>query len=250
IKKIKRIPLCFWVLDLWPESVVSASNLQSTLIPKLLTPIVKYIYNNCNKILVSSKGFIKSIEEKGIRPSKIEYFPQWAEEYFKPVIPKKYLLGKIPRNSFKVMFAGNIGEAQDFNSLIKAAVLLKNENIQWIILGGGRKEKWVRKKIKEHRLLNCFHLLGSFPVERMPEFYAHADAMIFSLKNEHIFSITIPAKVQTYLACGKPILAMINGEGAKIIEGANAGLICRSGDFEGLANNILTMSSLSIEDLN
>ena len=90
IKKIKKIPICFWVLDLWPESVVSASNLKSTVIPKLLTPIVKFIYNNCDKILVSSRGFINSIEEKGISPRKIEFFPQWAEDYFKPVKTKKY----------------------------------------------------------------------------------------------------------------------------------------------------------------
>ena len=114
IKKIKKIPICLWVLDLWPESVVSANNLNTKFVPSLLNPLVKYIYNKSDKILVSSKGFIDSIKKRGISKNKIIYFPQWAEEIFKPLIPKQKLLEKIPNHSFKIMFAGNIGEAQDF----------------------------------------------------------------------------------------------------------------------------------------
>jgi len=248
IKKIKRIPICFWVLDLWPESVVSAGNLKTDIIPRILSPIVKFIYNNSDKILVSSNGFIDSIEEKGINRKKIEYFPQWAEPLFKLVKPDKYLLGKIPTKSFKIMFAGNIGEAQDFPSILEAARILKDDkSIQWIILGGGRKEPWVRSKIDEYQLENCFHLFGSFPLEKMPAFYSHADAMLFSLKSEYIFSITVPAKVQSYLACGKPILAMIDGEGASIIQEANAGLVCPAEKPCDLAKNITRMKKLPSE---
>jgi glycosyltransferase involved in cell wall biosynthesis len=250
IKKIKRIPICLWVLDLWPESVVSAGNLKSGLIPKILNPIVKFIYKHSDRIMVSSKGFIKSIEEKGISRKKIQFFPQWAEPLFKPMRVKNNLLVKIPKESFKVMFAGNIGEAQDFPSVLKAAKFLKkNKNIQWLILGGGRKTNWVENKINEYGLENCFHLLGSYPLEKMPEFYASADAMLFSLKDEYIFSITIPAKVQSYLACGKPILAMVNGEAANVISGANAGFTCSAGDFVGLSKNILKMSKMPSMDL-
>ena len=120
IKKIKKIPICFWVLDLWPESVVSAGNLKSKLIPNILDPLVKYIYKNCNKILVSSSGFIKSVKEKDVKEQKIDFFPQWAEKIFKPINSKKKLIKDLPSDSFKVMFAGNIGEAQDFESILKA----------------------------------------------------------------------------------------------------------------------------------
>jgi len=250
IKKIKRIPICLWVLDLWPESVSSAANLRSDLIPKILNPIVKYIYNNSDKILVSSKGFINSIENKGVNGDKIKFFPQWAEPIFQPARSEKYLLGSIPEDSFKIMFAGNIGEAQDFSSIIEVAKLLKyDKSIQWIILGGGRREDWVRSKVKENKLEECFHLLGSYPLEKMPAFYANADVMLFSLKNEHIFSITIPAKVQSYLACGKPILAMINGEGGKVIEDANAGLVCPAESPKDLAKNILKMKKMEVKEI-
>jgi len=245
IKKHKRIPIAFWVLDLWPESVVSASNITSNLIPKMLIPVVKYIYKHCDKIMVSSKGFINSITEKGIKPGKIEYFPQWAESIFTPLICENYLLHGIPIESFKIMFAGNIGEAQDFSSVMEVANILKKKgDIHWIILGSGRKEEWVKSKINEYELENCFHMLGSYPLEKMPEFYALADVMLFSLKKEYIFSITVPAKVQSYLACGKPILAMIDGESSKIIQDANAGLTCPAEDRQGLAENVIKMKEM------
>jgi colanic acid biosynthesis glycosyl transferase WcaI len=250
-KKLKNIPLCFWVLDLWPESVVSAGNLsKSSFVPKILNPVVKYIYKHSDKILVSSKGFINSVEDKGVRRDKIEFFPQWAETIFKPMKSNKFLLTGVPEKSFKIMFAGNIGEAQDFPSIIEAARQLRhNQDIQWVILGGGRREEWVRSKIKEYQLEGCFHLLGSYPLDKMPEFYSNADVMLFSLKNENIFSITIPAKVQSYLACGKPILAMINGEGGKVIEDANAGLVCPAESPKYLSKNILKMKKMEVKEI-
>ena len=108
----------------------------------------------------------------------------------------------------------------------------------------------VRTEIKKHQLERCFHMLGSFPLETMPGFYANADCMLFSLKREDIFSITIPAKVQSYLASAKPILAMIDGEASKIIEQANAGLTCPSERPELLAKNIKKLSTLSQNELN
>ena len=241
IKKIKRIPICFWVLDLWPESVVSAGNLKSGLIPKLLNPIVKFIYHHCDKILVSSNGFIKSIVSKGVGAGKIEFFPQWAEPIFRPVEKKCELLPKIiPKESFKIMFAGNIGEAQDFPAILNAAKLLKSEkNIHWIIIGNGRRAEWVKNQIIEYGLQDYVHMLGRHPIEKMPDYYALADAMLFSLKDEYIFSITIPAKVQSYLACGKPILAMVNGEAANVINDNNAGYTCVAGDYNTLAYNVI-----------
>jgi len=249
IKKIKKIPICFWVLDLWPESVVSAGNLKSPILLKILNYFVKYIYKHSDKILVSSNGFIKSITEKGVSKNKIEFFPQWAEPIFKPVKPVKNFLKTTPGKNFKIMFAGNFGEAQDFPSILEAANNLKNENINWIFLGSGRKLEWVKLKIKEYGLENCVQLLGNHPIEKMPTFYASADALLLSLKNENIFSITIPAKLQSYLACGKPILAMINGESGKIIADANAGLVCPAGCPINLSENILKMTLMKDVEL-
>jgi colanic acid biosynthesis glycosyl transferase WcaI len=250
IKKIKKIPICLWVLDLWPESVVSAGNLKTGLIPIILNPLVKYIYRKSDKILVSSRGFINSIKEKGVNENKIDFFPQWAEPIFIPMKSKKYLLKGVPENSFKIMFAGNIGEAQDFSSILETANQLKHDkSIQWVILGGGRKVEWVRSKIKEYNLEKCFHLLGGYTLEEMPEFYSNADVMLFSLKDEYIFSLTIPAKVQSYLACGKPILAMVNGEGGKVVVDAKAGYSCAAESPHELGENIIKMKNMGEKKL-
>ncbi len=250
-KKIKKTPICLWVLDLWPESINAASNLNSKTLSKLLIPVVKFIYHNTDKILVSSRGFINSIKNKGIEEHKIEYFPQWAEDIYKPV--KKTPFSDFPildKNSFKIIFAGNIGESQDFPSILKAAKILKDENIDWIFIGNGRKKSWVEKKIKQYNLNDCVHLLGSFPMNTMPMFFSNADCLLFSLKKKEIFSLTVPGKVQSYLASAKPILAMIDGEAANIIKDAKAGIVCNSEDPQALAKNIKNLSSLSNEDLN
>jgi len=245
IKKLKKLPIYFWVTDLWPESIISAGNSKSVLISKLLNPLVKFIYKQSDKILVSSRGFINSIIDKGVSIQKIEYFPYWAESIFKPVKNEEYLLGKIPNNSFKIMFAGNIGEAQDFPSILEAARLLrKNQDIHWIILGDGRKKEWVQSRIVDLKLEDNFHLLGSYPLKEMPKFYSQADTMLLALKKEHIFSITIPAKVQSYMACGKPILAMIDGESANIIDEGYSGLTCPAENPSGLAENVLKMKAM------
>ena len=149
------------------------------------------------------------------------------------------------------MYAGNIGEAQDFYSILKAAnKLKKNQNIHWIIIGDGRRSDWVKNKINEYKIQSTFHMLGRHEIEKMPEYYSLADAMLFTLKDELIFSLTIPAKVQSYLACGKPILAMINGEASKIINDNKAGYTCSAGDFNTLVKNINKMTSLNKKDLN
>lgn len=250
IKKIKKIPICFWVLDLWPESVSSAGKLKTKLIPKLLMPIIKFTYNHCDKVLVSSSGFINSIAEKNIDKGKIHFFPQWAEPIFKPVSHTWKKLPNVSKNSFVIMFAGNIGESQDFDSILKAAEKLKeNKEIQWIILGSGRKEQWVKEEIKKSGLGDTFHMMGRYPLKDMPSYYSLADAMLISLKKNYIFSLTIPAKLQSYLACGKPILAMLDGESPKLIRDAKAGLTCDSEDADQLVTNVLKMSIMEKHEI-
>ena len=167
------------MLDLWPESVVSAGNLKSSVIPKILNPIVKFIYKNSDRILVSSNGFINSIEDKGVNRDKIEFFPQWAEPIFKPTRSNKYLLKGVPENSFKIMFAGNIGEAQDFSSILETANQLKHdESIQWVILGGGRREAWVRSKIKEFQLGMNLSRVVHLPQKKKTIFFFTAEGRV------------------------------------------------------------------------
>ncbi len=147
---------------------------------------------------------------------------------------------------FRVMFAGNIGKAQDFKTVLEAAEKLKGHaNIHWVILGDGRMFSWVRDQIKTRNLDKTMHLLGRHPVESMPRYFSLADAMLVTLKREPIFSMTIPAKVQSYLACAKPLIAALEGEGARVVREAGAGLTPGSENPQALADAVLTMSRMS-----
>lgn len=251
LKKIKKIPLYFWVLDLWPESLVSAGGVKNRKVINFFTRITKLIYRNSDKILISSKGFKKSILEKGDFKDKIIYFPNWAEDIFTSKSSKKNIkeVPKLPEG-FKVIFAGNIGEAQDFESIMQAALLLRdNHDIKFIFIGDGRKKEWVDEFIEKESMKNTCFTLGRYPLEMMPNFFSMADAMLVTLKDELIFNLTLPAKIQAYMASAKPILTMLNGEGAAIVEESGCGLVANAGDYKALAKNIQKMTTYSKEEL-
>lgn len=240
LKKLTRTPLFFWVLDLWPESLKSAGGITNKKIISFFNRIVKLVYNNSDKILISSKSFSESILEKGDYITKLVYFPNWAEEIFHE--SNKSDVPKLP-DGFIIMFAGNIGEAQDFESVLNAAFLTKDySHIKWIILGDGRKKEWVNDFIKKNSLEETVLLMGRYPIDYMPSFYSYADAMLVSLKDEEIFNLTVPAKTQSYMAASKAIIAMVNGETASLIKEANCGIVANSGDYENLAKIILEVS--------
>jgi glycosyltransferase involved in cell wall biosynthesis len=242
LKKKLKAPIFFWVLDLWPESAENGGNYINKFNIKILNSLVKFIYKHCDKIFISSRSFSSSIADKMIDSSKLVYFPNWAEEsYLCPKIDKSKYEKLIPPG-FIIMFAGNIGESQDFESVIKAVEQLRTyKEIQWIIIGDGRKKQWLMEEISIRKLDSSIKLLGSFQMSEMPNFFYHADALLVTLKKSKIFSLTVPAKIQTYLAFGKPILGMLDGEGAIIIKEAEAGLTCDAGDYIKLSENIKKM---------
>ncbi len=246
VKKIKRIPLIMWVTDLWPESVKDAGNLKSNFIPNLILPIVKYIYKNCDQILVSSKAFTDSIIEKSSIKKNITYMPQWGESTFTKNQSINYKNEEFEKiMGFKILFAGNIGVAQDFECIINAMNEIKDHPIHLIVLGDGRAKKESIEKVKKLELESSISFLGSFPLEYMPYFFDKSDALLISLKKSIVFSKTIPAKTQSYMAFGKPILTSADGEVSRIINESNSGFTADSGNHVLLGENMLKLSKLS-----
>lgn len=244
-----KAPLYFWVQDLWPESISAAGGINNKSVIAVLDWLTRFIYKHSKKVLVQSKAFIPYILNQNIEKDKLVYYPNSTENYFKELSTDQELLKTLPKG-IKLMFAGNIGEAQSFDTLLKAASILKKEliDVKWIILGDGRMKGYVNQKIKELNLGDNFFLLGAFPSTEMPKYFSCADALIVSLKKDPIFALTIPSKIQSYLACGKPIITSLDGEGSKIIEDANAGFTCPSEDCEGLVANIKKFLTLSNEE--
>lgn len=244
IKKIQKTPIYFWVLDLWPESLISAGGVRNKMILNFFTILVKFTYNNSDKILISSRGFEESILEKGDYKDKLIYFPNWAEDSISSGT-KDYDIPDLP-SGFKVLFAGNIGVAQDMENIMKAAKEFKgHKEVKFILVGDGRSKSFVEQYIKEEGLEETVYLMGKFPIEAMSTFFDKSDALLVSLKDNLIFNLTVPAKVQAYMSSSKPILAMLNGEGAEIINEAKCGFAAPSGDHECLYKNVLKLFALS-----
>ena len=239
--------LVHWVQDLWPESVTATTSIKGGIIVKMLNNLVTKIYRKSDVILVQSKAFEKSICSKGDFKGKLAWAPNWAEGLFE-VGKIKPVSTPVP-DGFKVMFAGNIGVAQDFPAIIKAAELTKDTpEIKWVIVGDGRAREESEKEVARLGLQDTVVFLGRHPVDEMPAFFAQADVMLVSLKDDFIFSLTIPSKVQAYMVSAKPIVTMLNGEGSRIVEEAGCGLVARSGDPQTLAANVKRLYAMSKEE--
>ena len=241
-----RAPIYFWVQDLWPASLTAAGGITNKYILIFFNKLTKFFYRHSTKILIQSRAFIPYITQQNISIEKLVYYPNTTEKFYQCKNINLELLSTMP-NGFKIMFAGNIGEAQSFDTLLTTARLLKNEfiHVNWLILGDGRLKKYVEEKIIEFGLENNFHLLGSHPSYLMADYFSCADVLLVSLKKDPIFSLTIPSKIQSYLACGKPIIASLNGEGARIIEEAQAGFTTQAEDPIELKLAITKATSLT-----
>ena len=249
LRYLKRVPLVFWVLDLWPETLEAVGVIRSTRLLYAIGLLVSFIYDRCDLILAQSRSFVPQIRAYCRKQKTIEYFPSWSDATFDFSVVEAAIEVPSGEEMFSVLFAGNIGDAQDFTAVLDAAEVLKNnKNIRWLIVGDGRAADWVRSEVIRRGLEHSFIMLGRYSIERMPSFYKHADALLVSLKDEPIFSMTIPGKLQSYLAAGIPVLAMLNGEGAEIVNRSGAGLSCQAGDGRALAANVLKLSNMSIDE--
>ena len=246
ISFIKKCPQIFWVLDLWPETLSGLKIVENKWLLLFIRKIVQFIYSRCDVILAQSKSIKSQIEQYS--HNSVIYFPAWAESEFIDVPKSLAKEVSVKQKIFTLMFAGNIGKAQDFPSILKSVeFLIKKDfhNFRIIVIGEGSEKKWLINQIKKKKLTQHFEILDKYPLKRMPSFFAHADALLVTLSDANVFNMTIPGKVQTYLASGIPILGMINGEGANVIKESKAGFVCKAGDYKEMANLIIRMSKIN-----
>ena len=231
-----QAPVLMWVQDLWPETLRATGVLSEGSALRAAGWFTGRLHRAMDGLLVQTRAFGPLLESQGVAPAKITYLPNWAEDYFRPTIvpttaPERQ---EIPKG-FVVLFAGNIGVAQGLDVLLGAAERLRElQDIHWVVLGEGRQAPWLRHEI-ERRGLNSVHFLGPRPSESMPTWFALADALLVTLRPDPIYKLTIPSKIQAYLACGRPVLASLDGVGAQEVEDAGAGLASPAGDVEALA---------------
>lgn len=273
LRRFRGTPVVYWVQDIWPESATHTLGLQNPLIVRPLTAVCRWIFRRADMVLVQSEAFPPMVERFGVPAGRIRVLPNTAPPMYRPMTAEeapeqRALMPPGMRDAgmrdagmpdagtpgaggagpvFRLMFAGNIGESQDFDTLLAAAALLRDHALHWVIIGSGRDLDRVRGRVAELGLEGRVHLLGRHPEETMPGFFAQADALIVSLRDNDIFRLTVPYKVQCYMACGRPVLAVISGEGARVVEESTGGLGVPPGDPERLAQAIRQLMAMPPE---
>lgn len=247
----KKIDSYIYVMDLWPESIQLVTNLNNKVILKFINRIVDYIYKNCKKIFTSSESFIENIHKRGHSKNKLVFWPQYAEEFYKPLDKKDYTKEEMQTKDFKIVFAGNIGYAQGLEIVIDTAKILKEKNIKvkFYLIGNGRAKEELIKDVEENNLQDYIKFIDKQPAEKIPEYYANADMAFITLKKNLISDEILPAKLQSYFACGVPILGSADGEIKQVIEKSKAGFCVESGNAEKLAEQIEKCMNLTKEEL-
>jgi glycosyltransferase involved in cell wall biosynthesis len=244
---LKHCPVALWVQDLWPESAQATGYINNSWILKLLESMVRFVYRHTDLLLVQSRAFQAPVA--GLAHGKpIVYYPNSVESafYSPPDMPLPNIVGLA--GEFPVLFAGNVGVGQAVEVIVAAAEILRDyPGINFVVLGKGSRWDWMREQVEVLGLSNLY-LAGRYPVETMPGLMRQAAALLVTLADQSIFAATIPNKVQAYMAVGKPILACLNGEGARIVCEANAGLAVPAEDAVALADSILRLYGMSAEE--
>jgi glycosyltransferase involved in cell wall biosynthesis len=251
LSRLKAAPVVLWVLDLWPETLSAVGAVKSPVLLALVGRLVGFIYKRTTLVLGQSKAFVANVAKYAGSSARFRYFPNWVEPLFSGDLQSVKVAEEMRphEGAFTVVFAGNVGEAQDFPSILEAAERLRDRSdIRILIVGDGRAAEWVRSEIIRRRLGDVVFMLGRHPPERMPAFFRGAGALLVSLKREPVFGMTIPGKLQSYLAAGIPVVAMLDGAGRDVIAEAGAGVAVPPGCPEELAEKIMWLADLRQSD--
>ena len=246
-KKLWGLPTVYWVQDIWPETVQYLLGLQEGPILKLLDRICGWLYRQADLILVQSAAMPEMILRHGVDPSRIKVLPNTAPSFFRPLSAESAhaVAREIDTDRFVVLFAGNIGESQGLSVLVEAASQLdKDDDTLFVLVGDGRARADLEDEIVARGLSDRFHFCGRHPETLMPDFFAQADALFASLQEAPNFALTVPYKIQTYMACGKPIIGALTGEGARILQESGAGVASPPGDANGIIESIRALRAL------
>lgn len=254
-KKIIKKPLYMWVLDIWPDSI-NGGGVKSSLIISSLKRLCVNIYSSADILFLSSEGFKTKLNEMGVIAPKLVYFPQWVEADYldnnqlgSPQDSEVRQLMLKWESKVVVTFTGNIGDAQDFPSILKGLKKCYRLNdLVLLVIGDGRYKKELVESIKSEDLDSNVFFLGQYPTKYMPLFYHYSDYLLVSLRDTPIFAYTLPGKVQSYMSSGKPIIGMVNGETARVIGEVGCGYTVASGDYNGFAELLSFCCSLDTNE--
>lgn len=240
--RLRSIPIYTWVLDIWPDSVSAFMSKPRKCISAPLNWFTNRVYRRSKRILISSPGFRHLVNRDHNYDDKIVYYPNWCED----ILAMESRDVPQLRDGFRIMMAGNLSDATGLDGVVEVIKRTSiNPNIQWVFVGGGNREEWLRQRIDKEGLSKCCSVLGRFPFECMPSLYKQADVMFISLKPttfQHLEQ-TIPARLQSYIAAGKPVVGMIGEGAANLIKEIDCGICVDAGAVEACAAKILQIAA-------
>lgn len=243
-KKKKQIPIIINIQDLWPENIMAVTGISNSIIIGLINKMVNYIYQHCDLILTASPSFVSKIMDRVIEKEKVKYWPQYS------IVSKTdEEVSLFNKEYFNIVFTGNIGEAQGIDLAIEAAKVLKDKKVCWHFIGEGRSKDKLINLVNEYNLEDKIKFYGFHPENEIPKYLKNADAALLILKPNPVFEMTIPAKLQTYFACGVPILGCVSGEGKRIIEESEAGIVSENISVDALVRVCNSFLKLNQDDL-
>lgn len=216
-------PLYFNVQDLWPENVEVVLGVHNKAIIGVINKIVDKIYSASDLILCSSKSFVSNIAARGVAKDKLMFWPQFCE---KPDFTGMSKPDVYKNDNFNIVFAGNIGDAQGLDLLVDSASRLKDTNVKWFLVGDGRARENLQRRVDKLGIGDSVVFVGKVSESEANRYIHFADCAYLSFKDNELFNMTIPAKLQSYMACGVPIIAAAGGESAQIVREADCGFVC------------------------
>lgn len=241
VAKLKHLRLYIYICDFWPHSLFSILHFKNPLMVKFLTKMSYWHYRQADGLIGVFKGIqTRLVTEVGIAKEKTLYIAQAAEKLYEAEIQDKKLEKRF-KGKFNIVFAGNINPAQSFDTIIEAAKITVEQGLtklNFIIIGEGMSKKWLINEVKRQGLENNFTFEGFKPVEEIPKYQTLADVLIVALSKSPLFEYGVPAKVQSYMASGKPIIGAMDGEGKRLLNKSGCGICVDSGDSIGLARAI------------
>lgn len=243
LRLVKRARLVLWVQDLWPQALAATGFVRSRFLLRLVGAAVNVLYRRCDLILAQSRAFVPLIEDRA-GGTPVRYFPNPGEHSGASAAAPAPALP----DSFNVVFAGNLGKAQALETVVEAARMLRSDpDIQITLFGSGSMEAWIAGEIAAAGLPNL-GLGGRLPPEAMPAVYRQASALLLTLVDDEMIAQTVPSKLQSYLGAGVPIVAAVNGEAARIVTEAGAGVSCQAEDPAALAGAIAALKAMPAEE--